>query len=62
VKISREQGVVRSAQPEYEDCRRLAAEQGVPLKEVQAAAASAWRRLRGEARPISPAAQARGKR
>lgn len=28
--------------PEYEDCRRLAAETGKPLKEIMAAAAAAW--------------------
>ena len=32
-------GETVTASPEYEDCRRLAAEKAVPLKEVQAEAA-----------------------
>jgi len=42
VKISTLDGRVTQAQPEYEDCRRLAARRKVPLKVVQAAAAAAW--------------------
>jgi pyridinium-3,5-bisthiocarboxylic acid mononucleotide nickel chelatase len=38
VKISRMNGSVLSATPEYEDCQRLAAEKGIPLKQVIAAA------------------------
>ena len=40
VKVARLGGKVMTASPEYEDCRRLALESGVPLKEVYAAAAS----------------------
>ena len=38
VKISRLSGAVLNATPEYEDCRKLADERGVPLKQVIAAA------------------------
>jgi hypothetical protein len=47
VKISRDGREVVQAQPEYEDCRRLAALRGVPLKEVQSAALTAWRSAGG---------------
>ena len=43
VKISRQNGVVLNAAPEYEDCRRIAEERGVPLKDVLAAAVAAYR-------------------
>ena len=56
VKVSGEGRTVRSAQPEFEDCRRLAARLGVPIKEVQAAAIEAWRTSH------RPAARARGGR
>ncbi len=39
MKISRMNGSVLNATPEYEDCQRLAAEKGIPLKQVIAAAA-----------------------
>lgn len=46
VKVARQDGEVRTATPEYEDCRLRAAQAGVPLKLVQAAAASAaWEAL-----------------
>ncbi len=44
VKLGRRDGRVYNAQPEFEDCRRAAEAHGVPIKEVQAAAACAWRR------------------
>ncbi len=34
IKVSSENGIIRSATPEYEDCRKIAIEQGVPLKDV----------------------------
>jgi uncharacterized protein (TIGR00299 family) protein len=34
VKVARRNGVVMNVAPEYDDCRRLAAEKSVPLKEV----------------------------
>ena len=41
VKIGRCNGRVLTRTPEYEDCKRVAQESGVPLKEVQAAALGA---------------------
>ncbi len=38
MKVSRLNGAVLNATPEYEDCQKLAAERGVPLKQVMAAA------------------------
>jgi len=43
VKVGRRGGRVVTASPEYEDCRRLAAERGVAFREVYAAAMEAWR-------------------
>jgi pyridinium-3,5-bisthiocarboxylic acid mononucleotide nickel chelatase len=34
IKVASENGVVRNAAPEYDDCRRIALEKGVPLKDV----------------------------
>lgn len=45
VKVARLGGKVMTASPEYEDCRRLALERGVPLKEVYAAAEAGLRQL-----------------
>ncbi len=50
VKIGRRRGVVYNAWPEFEDCQRLAAERGVAVKEVLAAALAAWRVGAGEPR------------
>ena len=44
VKVGRLSGTVLSAAPEFEDCRRAAERQGVAVKEVMAAALSAFRR------------------
>lgn len=41
VKVSSLDGRVTQVQPEYEDCRKLAARRKVPLKEIQAAALAA---------------------
>jgi uncharacterized protein (DUF111 family) len=43
VKVARRGGEIVNAQPEFEDCQRAAAARGVPVKEVWAAALSAWR-------------------
>jgi uncharacterized protein (DUF111 family) len=50
VKVSRYNGRVMQATPEYEDCRALALKAGVPLKDVQQAAATAWHEGPGRAR------------
>jgi uncharacterized protein (TIGR00299 family) protein len=42
VKVGRRGGRVVTASPEYEDCRRLAAERGAAFREVYAAAMAAW--------------------
>jgi uncharacterized protein (TIGR00299 family) protein len=44
MKLARMNGSVLNAAPEYEDCRRIAAERGVPLKQVLAEAALAFER------------------
>jgi uncharacterized protein (TIGR00299 family) protein len=43
VKVAREGGRAVGAQPEYEDCAQRAREKAVPVREVMAAALSAWR-------------------
>jgi uncharacterized protein (TIGR00299 family) protein len=45
VKVGREGEKIRSAQPEFEDCARLADRAGVPVKEVIRQALEAWKRL-----------------
>lgn len=52
VKISRLNGAVLNATPEYEDCQKLAAERGVPLKQVIAAASFQYQK---ESEPLSRA-------
>ena len=42
IKVARRDGALRNAAPEFEDCARLAAEQGLSIKEVQAIAVKAW--------------------
>jgi hypothetical protein len=44
MKLGRAQGQLVNAQPEFDDCRQAAERSGVPVKEVQAAALSAFRR------------------
>jgi pyridinium-3,5-bisthiocarboxylic acid mononucleotide nickel chelatase len=41
-KIARRGGAIVNAAPEFEDCARAAAEQGLPIKDVQARAIKAW--------------------
>ena len=53
MKISRMNGSVLNAAPEYDDCQRIAAERGVPLKQVMAAASFEFEKqfpYRGESR------------
>jgi len=42
MKLSRMNGTILNAAPEFEDCQRIAAEKGVPLKQVIAAAAAEY--------------------
>ena len=42
IKISKLDGEVVTAAPEYEDCARIAREKGVPLKQVQAMAMKSY--------------------
>jgi hypothetical protein len=44
MKISRMNGSVLNATPEYDDCQRLAAEKGIPLKQVISEAAFEFQR------------------
>jgi len=41
-KVSSRDGRILNASPEFEDCARAAADRGLPIKEVQAQAMSAW--------------------
>ncbi len=47
IKVSRMNGSVLNATPEYEDCQRIAVQRGVPLKEVIAAASFEFQKQRG---------------
>ena len=42
IKVARRAGRIVNAAPEFEDCARLAAERGLPIKDVQALAVKAW--------------------
>lgn len=48
MKLARMNGRVLNAAPEYEDCRKLAREKSVPLKQVMADAEFAYRKGRGD--------------
>ena len=41
-KVARRNGEILNASPEFDDCARIAAQSGTPLKDVQAAAVKAW--------------------
>ncbi len=47
-KVSRRGGTVMNAVPEFEDCAKLALTNNLPVKEVQAIAATAYRAGRPE--------------
>jgi hypothetical protein len=42
IKVAKRDGKVLNVAPEYEDCQRLAADKGVPLKQVMMAAQAAY--------------------
>jgi uncharacterized protein (TIGR00299 family) protein len=46
-KVATRGGRVLNAAPEFDDCARIAAERGLPIKEVQAIATRAWLEARG---------------
>ncbi len=46
MKVARLEGKIVNAAPEFEDCRRLADEKSLPLKEVMQAAQAAFRKLK----------------
>jgi pyridinium-3,5-bisthiocarboxylic acid mononucleotide nickel chelatase len=46
MKLSRMNGTILNVAPEYEDCQKIAAEKGVPLKQVIAAAAGEFEKRR----------------
>ncbi len=50
MKVSRLNGHILNAAPEYEDCQRLAAERGVPLKQVLAEAAFEFQKQKGQSK------------
>jgi hypothetical protein len=50
VKVSRNNGTILNAAPEYEDCQRIALEKNVPLKQVLAEAAAEFEKRRGESK------------
>ena len=45
IKVARRRGVVVNAAPEFDDCVRIAAATGQPVKAIQAEAMDAWRRI-----------------
>src|ERR1700733_15077640 len=55
IKIASMNGTVTNYAPEYEDCRRIAAEHHVPLKQVMSGAIEAYLHVRKEKAVSSPA-------
>ena len=47
MKVARLNGHVLNAAPEFDDCRRIATEKNIPLKQILAEAALAWDKQRG---------------
>ena len=47
IKIARRGDTITNAQPEFDDCAKLAQALGVPIKDVHAAALRAWLEQRG---------------
>lgn len=50
MKLSRLNGSILNATPEFDDCRRIAAEKGIPLKDVLAAATFAFQKQHEQAK------------
>jgi uncharacterized protein (DUF111 family) len=46
MKVSRMNGTILNATPEYEDCQRIAADRGVPLKKVILAASVEFQKIK----------------
>jgi uncharacterized protein (DUF111 family) len=40
--VARRGGQILNAKPEFDDCARIAAEKGLPVKDVQEIALKAW--------------------
>ena len=59
IKIAGRGGARMNFVPEYEDCRNLAGEKGVPLKEVLAAASRAFLNTRTDRSPATGAPDGR---
>jgi hypothetical protein len=53
IKVAKREGKVLNVAPEYEDCQRLAAEKGVPLKQVMMAAQAAYLQVSGVGGQVS---------
>lgn len=49
VKVGTLGDIVKNISPEYEDCRRIALQRGIPLKEIYEEAKRAAREMRGDA-------------
>ncbi len=60
IKMSRLNGAVVNAAPEFEDCQRIAGKQGVPLKQVIAAAAFEFQKRVEERLELSDAGSRKG--
>ncbi len=58
IKIASMNGTVTNYAPEYEDCRRIAAEHHVPLKTVMGEAVEAYLHVRGKVKADSSPASA----
>jgi pyridinium-3,5-bisthiocarboxylic acid mononucleotide nickel chelatase len=54
VKVARLDGQIVNEMPEFEQCRRIAKDAGIPLKEVEEAVRAAWRQQRGKDEELNP--------
>jgi pyridinium-3,5-bisthiocarboxylic acid mononucleotide nickel chelatase len=61
MKVSRMNGTVLNATPEYDDCQRIAAQKGIPLKQVIAAATFEFQKRIESQEPASNPAVSKGK-